>query len=185
MPSNDFKECNICYENIFIADNNIVNCGNSKCTFYMCKSCIKSIYTNRISKCPQCRQPIDISFNNYFDILPNITVNNNIIYEEHYWNGYNINYRADCCNICFYISSCLCIIFVPKIVGYYICNGCHFNKVGLWKAWRTWNHVPFAMCEPVIGCMLSTIPVVIANSCYHEIKDRISIAPISSIMIRS
>ena len=69
--------------------------------------------------------------------------NRNIV--VHSW---KINNFLGCCVP---FSMMLFGMIVPKIIGYYICNGCPIHKVDPYTAWRTCNRLPDLCCQPIVG----------------------------------
>ena len=190
LPEDNGIECNICYD--YIDSNEIINCGNDKCTFNMCVGCGKS-YKRSNSTCPQCRQ--DIKHNTFISISPAsspsrsqtdterevVIITNeirDITYSEWiepccnmfttYVNNHPENNQVTigCCNrnvivpesrinnflgCCVPFSMMLFGMTVPKIIGYYICNGCPIHRVDVYTAWRTCDRFPDLCCQPLVG----------------------------------
>ena len=65
-------ECNICFNTI--DTDNLLICGNKKCSFRMCSNCTRSYKQFDNKNCPQCRLPIKTK--QFLNITPRKTTSN-------------------------------------------------------------------------------------------------------------
>jgi len=184
-------ECNICFNNI--DTDNLVICGNKNCPFKMCSQCIRSYKQFDNKNCPQCRLPI--TTRQFLDITPKKTEPN--VAPEHRQDA-PISDR-ECCikfrrnvecsikcdaavsnreycsqpnkNIFKCVTGAVFVICVPKILGYYLCNGCVVHNVSVIDAWRSCEGVN-DICQPLAGGAALGMSWGIGYSCFEVIKNR-------------
>ena len=157
-------ECNVCFNNI--ETENLAICGNKKCSFRMCSQCTRSYkhFDNR--NCPQCRLPI--TTRQFLDITPKKTAPTFAPERREPERSLTDNFGRICSvharefiikindsracrqpnkNIFKCVAGALFTIFVPKMLGYYLCKGWVASPLEAWTSFNDINDI----CQPLAG----------------------------------
>lgn len=182
-----YNDCNICFNTI--DTDNLIICGNKKCSFKMCSQCTRSYKHFDNKNCPQCRLPITTK--QFLDITPQ-KIENNLLQQSaalvtttpgreccivKCYTTTSVIFD-ECCgqpnkNIFKWLAGALFVIFVPKILGYYVCKGCAIHNVNVFDAWKSCNGVN-DICQPLLGSAIIGVCGGIGYTCFEIINIRSS-----------
>ena len=166
------EECNICFDKVDM--DNLLICGNKKCSFRMCSQCTISYKKLDNKNCPQCRLPItttqfsDITSETEQAITPN-TSGRECCIRIKCSNRFGEYVSQSNKNIFKCVTGAVFVICVPKILGYYLING---GVVGnIFDAWRSCEGIK-DICQPLLGSAILGMCGGAGYTCWETIKTR-------------